>query len=177
MSTNNSGTDVSFSTRDKLVINRKHKDQIFRMLFSAEHKDYLLSLYNALHGTHYDNPDDLTITTLEDALFMGMKNDVSFIIDQHAALFEHQSTRNPNMPLRGFIYMARVLQSIIDMDSLDIYSNRLVEIPTPEYYVFYNGLEDCPETEDLYLSDAFKHKPYGHYEGHDRNSDGPFFEC
>ena len=79
--------------------NRKYKDTVFRMLFSD--KENLLSLYNAINRSVYENPEDLEIVTLENAIYMGMKNDLAFIIDTNLFLYEHQSTYNPNMPTSG----------------------------------------------------------------------------
>lgn len=75
-------------------------------------KKNLLSLYNALNKTSYTNPDDMKITTLEDVIYVGMKNDVSFLFSSIMNLFEHQSTFNPNMPVRGLLYLARIYQLI-----------------------------------------------------------------
>ena len=86
-------------------INREHKDRLFRFIF--QEKEKLLQLYNALNGTEYNNPEDLEIVTLEDVIYMRMKNDISFVLDYEMNLFEHQSTDNANMPLRGLLYFAR----------------------------------------------------------------------
>ncbi len=80
-------------------INREHKDGLFRVVF-RERKD-LLELYNAINGTDYKEPDDLIVYTLEDAVYIGIKNDISFLIGEMLNLYEHQSTKNPNMPMRG----------------------------------------------------------------------------
>ena len=79
--------------------NNKHKDLLFKKAFSK--KEDLLELYNALNGTHYNNPKDIEITTIEGAMYLNHKNDASFILDNVLNLYEHQSTWNPNMPLRG----------------------------------------------------------------------------
>ena len=60
-------------------VKRNYKDTVFRMLF--QEKETLLSLYNAVNGTDYNNPEDLEITTLQDAVYMNYKNDVSFVFD------------------------------------------------------------------------------------------------
>ena len=78
------------------IANRKYKDTVFRMLFTD--RDNLLSLYNAVNGSSYEDPDALEIVTLENAIYMGMKNDLAFIVDTGLFLYEHQSTYNPNMP-------------------------------------------------------------------------------
>ena len=76
--------------------NRNYKDTVFRMLFSD--RKNLLSLYNAVNQSDYKNPEELEIVTLENAIYMGMKNDLAFIMDTNLYLYEHQSTYNPNMP-------------------------------------------------------------------------------
>lgn len=118
-------------------------------------KKRLLSLFNAVNGTQYDNPDDLTITTLEGVLYLGMKNDVSCIIDMMMQLYEHQSTVNPNMPLRNLFYVSDLLQKYIYEEGLDIYSRKQIKIPTLKFVVFYNGDEEQPERKEIRLSKAF----------------------
>ena len=86
--------------------NREYKDRVFRMLLKDP--KVALEVYNAMNGTSYDNPDELIITTLENAVYLGMKNDVSFILGTQLVLYEHQSTPNPNMPLRNLAYVACV---------------------------------------------------------------------
>lgn len=133
---------------------RNYKDTVFRMIFRE--KENLLSLYNALNGTAYENVDDLEITTLENAVYMNYKNDISFVFDFELLLYEHQSTRNPNMPLRDLLYVTRVLQNRIKDKNL--YGTTLIKIPTPRFVVFYNGMDSQPEQQTLYLSDAFEKK-------------------
>lgn len=135
-------------------VKRDYKSSVFCMLW--EDKEKLLSLYNATNGTHYTNPDDLSMNTLRNAIYMGMKNDVSFIFEMSLNLYEHQSTVNPNMPLRDLFYVAQVLQGIIKDENL--YGTSLVEIPTPNFVVFYNGTVKQPERQTLRLSDAFCRK-------------------
>lgn len=130
------------------------------MVFGYEkYKGNLLSLYNALNDTCYTNLDDLEITTMDNALYMSMKNDVSCIISNNLALFEQQSTWNPNMPLRGFMYFADLYNKYISTGSFGIYRDKLVKLPTPQYYVFYNGDRDMPDKQLLKLSDAFIEPP------------------
>ena len=140
------------------MIRRNHKDRLFVKLFGdPDNKENLLSLYNALNDRSYDDPNELEINTIEDVIYMGRKNDVSCIIDAHMNLFEHQSTYNPNMPLRGFIYIAKLYEKYIEQYELNIYSEKLEKIPTPKYFVLYNGTRDMPERMELKLSDAFMH--------------------
>lgn len=138
------------------TINKKYKDRLFCSIFKEKKK--LLSLYNAINGTNYNNEDALTVTTLDNAIYMTMKNDVSFLIYGILNLYEHQSTWNPNMPLRDFLYIANQIKKIIDEKKADVYGSKLVTIPTPQAIVFYNGLEKHPERQILKLSDSFENK-------------------
>ena len=140
-------------TKTQPVVIRNYRDTLFRMLY--RNKKRLLSLFNAVNGTHYDHPDDLTITTLEGVLYLGMKNDVSCIIDMMMQLYEHQSTVNPNMPLRNLFYVSDLLQKYLYEEGLDIYSRKQIKIPTPKFVVFYNGDEEQPERKEIRLSNAF----------------------
>ena len=137
----------------KLHVNRKYKDRLFRFLFK-EKKD-LLDLYNAVNGSNYDEPEELEIVTMEDVIFLKMKNDLSFMVADRLNLYEHQSTYSPNMPLRGLIYLARQYEGIIAKSQENIYGSKLVKIPTPEFVIFYNGTWEQPDRMALYLSDAF----------------------
>ncbi len=143
--------------------NREHKDRLFRFIFGKEeHKEYLLSLYNALNNTTYDKTDDLTITTIDDVIYMQMKNDVSCIISNQMNLYEHQSTVNPNMPFREFEYSAKLYDKYIIEQKLDLYGKKQIKIPAPKCYVLYNGTEDYPEYMELKLSDAFMEPSSGY---------------
>ena len=133
--------------------NRKYKDRLFQRIFDTPQD--LLELYNAVNDTQYTNWEDLEITTLEDAIYMSMKNDKSFIISSTLNLYEHQSTWNPNMPIRGLLYFARLYDAYIARNGFDIFGHAQVSLPFPQYIVFYNGEENCPEQCDLHLSDAF----------------------
>ena len=133
-------------------VKRNYKDTIFRMLF--QDRENLLSLYNAVNGTVYEDVDGLVITTLQDAVYMNYKNDVSFVFDFTLSIYEHQSTVNQNMPLRDLIYVSKVLQG--QMKDQDIYSSRQIKLPTPKFVVFYNGTDEQPEKQILRLSDAYE---------------------
>ena len=136
--------------------NRNHKDSLFRKVFRK--KSDLLALYNAINGTNYDNEADLEINTLDNALYMTVKNDVSYIVGCTMNLYEHQSSYNPNMPLRGLIYFATLYNSYTDQRKLNLFSSTLQKIPTPQFVVFYNGLKNEPDRQILRLSDAFQTK-------------------
>ena len=127
-------SEVELSTAAK----RNYKDTLFRMIF--QERQALLSLYNAVSETDYQNPEELQIVTLENAIYMNMKNDLAFIVDCRMSLYEQQSTVNPNMPLRDLFYVAREYQRIVGNSSL--YSSRLVKLPTPYFVVFYNILQN-----------------------------------
>ena len=84
-----------------------------------------MDLYNALNNTCYENPNDLEVNTLEDAVYLSMKNDISFLIGGTLNLYEHQSTYNPNMPLRGLIYLARLYDGYVETKNINLYSSSL----------------------------------------------------
>ena len=132
--------------------NRKYKDTVFRMLFSD--KENLLSLYNAINRTAYEDSEELEIVTLKHAIYMGMKNDLAFIIDMNLFLYEHQSTYNPNIPLRDLFYIAAEYQKLVNRKSL--YSSALQKIPAPYFIVFYNGTEREEEYWENSLSEAYE---------------------
>ena len=128
-----------------------YKDSMFRMLYLD--KVELLSLYNAVNGTDYTDVDSLEINTLQNAIYMKMKNDVSFLFNFQVNLYEHQSTVNPNMPLRDLFYVADLLQNYVK--DCNLYARSLIKIPAPRFIVFYNGKEKQPERRVHKLSDAF----------------------
>ena len=133
--------------------NRQYKDTVFRMLFAE--KENLLSLYNAVTGSHYQNAEALKIVTLENAIYMGMKNDLAFMLETNIYLYEHQSTINPNIPLRDLIYIGIEYQQYLNDKSL--YSSKLQKIPAPKFMVFYNGTDDVEDRMELKLSSAYEH--------------------
>ena len=134
-------------------INKKYKDRLFRLIFQ-DRKD-LLQLYNAVNNSDYTNPDELTITTIEDVVYMGMKNDLSFLIDDVLNLYEHQSSFSPNLPLRGLFYFSSLYREQIEPVKQRLYTNSPLYIPFPQYLVFYNGTKEEPERQELKLSDLF----------------------
>lgn len=146
-----------YLSRFRRKVNRRYKDRLFRFVFSDK-KD-LLALYNAVNGTDYKDPEQLEINTLEDVLYLSMKNDLSFIIGSSVNLYEHQSTWNRNMPLRGLFYFAELYQDYVSKEEHRLTGAGLISLPTPNYLVFYNGLEEEEERTELFLSDAFKAPP------------------
>ena len=129
-----------------------YKDNTFCTLFND--KERIIELYNALTGSNYDKDTPVEIVTLENTFFGDRSNDLSFIIDDRwIILTEQQSTLCPNLPLRSLVYIGREYEKLVF--SRDIYSKKLVKIPTPEFYVFYNGTEEAPVEQEMRLSDAF----------------------
>ncbi len=140
-------------TNKRNNVNREYKDRLFKLIFRE--KEDLLQLYNAVNGTDYDNPEDMEINTLEDAVYMGMKNDVSFLVKDILNLYEHQSTYSPNLPLRGVFYFADLYRKILAGIDIDIYSSKLIKLPFPQFVVFYNGTKQQPERQVFHLHSAF----------------------
>ena len=134
-----------------LPVNRIYKDRLYKMIFND--KSELLKLYNAINGTHYDDPAMLTITTLDNAIYMTMENDLSFIIDMRLALYEQQSTVNPNLPLRFLMYITDIYSAYTK--DMNIYGSKKVQIPLPSFVIFYNGVKSQPVRTEFLLSELF----------------------
>ena len=134
--------------------NRNVKSTLFPNVFSD--KKELIELFNAVNGTDYKDTDDFEINTIEGILYMTTKNDVSFLMESTMNLYEHQSTYNPNMPLRGLLYFGQLYHKYIKTRGLNIYSSKLQKIPVPHYVIFYNGTQEEPDEKILLLSDAFQ---------------------
>jgi hypothetical protein len=132
--------------------NLQYKDSVFSWLFSDP--DILRELYAALEGVALPDDAPITINTLDNVLYMDRVNDISFEIgDRVVVLIEHQSTLNPNMPLRLLMYIARLYEKIIDRKKM--YTSSLTRLPTPEFFVLYNGKAPYPDEKVLRLSNAF----------------------
>ncbi len=137
------------------MINTKYKDRLFSFIFGRpERKEWTLSLYNAVNGSSHTDPEEIEIVTMEDILYMGMKNDMSFLITDTANMYEQQSTYNPNMPVRKLMYAARLYDRYIHVNRLNIYSTKQIRLPVPKLVTFYNGMEER-EDDILELKDAF----------------------
>ncbi|MBQ7158556.1 MAG: Rpn family recombination-promoting nuclease/putative transposase [Treponema sp.] len=145
-----------FSIKRKIT-NRKYRDSIFVDLFSKDRdaKKNFLSLYNALHGTNLKLEETkIESVELKQILYMGYYNDVSMLINGRiVVLCEHQSTLNENMPLRCLLYIAKIYENLMPNDAR--FEKSVHPIPTPEFYVFYNGADDLPARSELRLSAAF----------------------
>jgi len=136
----------------KVVVNRQYKSSVFTMLFKE--KKELLSLYNALNNSDYTKEEELEVVTLENAIYMSMKNDLAFVLDNRLILYEHQSTPNPNLPLRDLFYVSKEYEKMVVLKNL--YSTRKISIPSPHFVVFYNGKIRQPEKKILKLSDLYQ---------------------
>ena len=141
----------------KPAVNRNIKDRLFRFIFgNPEHKEWSLALYNALENTSYTNPDDLEIITLDNAIYMRMKNDASILVDsRYQSFWEQQSSPNPNIPYRDLKYYVSSIEKYVYMNHLNEYSSKPMKLPRPKFYVFYNGKEKMEKITILKLSDLF----------------------
>ena len=141
--------------------NRSHKDSLFVDYFSKdrEWKQHFLSLYNALHGTNLQVADTtLERVNIDQVLYKSYYNDIAVLVDgQFILMIEHQSTVNPNMPLRLLEYIARIYGNTVD--SRAKFSRHLVPLARPEFIVFYTGNQKLPPESYLYLSDSFPNQP------------------
>ena len=144
-----------YMTQEKT--NRNYKDSVFVDLFAHDvtAKENFISLYNALHGTNLDaKTTEVQPVMLERVLYMKYYNDIAMLIDgKIVILIEHQSTINQNMPFRFLEYIARIYEKITTKD--EKFGRKLVKLPIPEFYVFYNGKDDYPVESVMKLSDAF----------------------
>ena len=139
------------------TINYQYKDRLFKFIFgNPANKSWTLNLYNAVNGTHYTDADSIELTTIEDAVYMSMKNDVSFLFSEMMNFYEQQSSFDPNVPMRFFVYIARSYSNYIkNSKKYRLYSSKLQKAPTPKCVCFYNGTKQMPDKMILKLSDAF----------------------
>ena len=138
-------------------INYQYKDRLFKFIFGNPfNREWILNLYNAVNGTHYTDADSIELTTIEDAVYMSMKNDVSFLFSEMMNFYEQQSSFDPNVPMRFFVYIARSYSNYIKNSKMyRLYSSKLQKAPTPKCVCFYNGTKQMPDKMILKLSDAF----------------------
>ena len=134
----------------------QYKDRLFNYVFgSEENKAWTLSLYNAMNGSHYTDPDAIQIMTIREVMYLGMHNDLAFLISESISLYEQQSTYNPNMPLRMMQYLGNLYEKYIVQQKLNKYGRALLKLPAPKLVVFYNGKDNLPDEQELKLSDSF----------------------
>ena len=142
--------------------NRIYRSRLFGMIF--EERKNLVELYNAVSGKNYKDPEILEVNTLENAIYMSMKNDLSFLLDARLSLYEHQSTYSPNLPLRFLLYLADLLSGMTRDDNL--YGSKKVTIPPPGFIVFYNGEEEQPGKKIRKKAARFRGSGKGDYGMH-----------
>ncbi len=143
--------------RIRLHVYRSFKDRLFRRIFE-EDREALLQIYNALHDTNYSNSEELEIVTLDNVIYLCMKNDLAFVLAGTMNMYEQQSTDNPNMPLRFLLYLAKEYEKLVERRRENIYGSRLILLPVPQCVVFYNGDKELPDEKILQLSEAFENK-------------------
>ena len=143
-----------------IVISNKENNELRSDVFSLlmEEKAYALEVYNALNGSEYKDPEMVEIVKLETGISLTIRNDASFILDMYLSLYEHQSSYNPNMPLRMLIYVTEIFKGYVKAMEYDLYGRRRIDLPTPKFVVFYNGIENRPPMEVMKLSDLFHQK-------------------
>lgn len=125
--------------------NRRYKDRLFNFLFGTEeHREWTLDLYNAVNQTDYKDSSAIEITTIREVMYLGMHNDVSFLIFGDMNLYEQQSTFNPNMPLRFLQYVGNLYEKYVKQRKVNKYGSKLLSLPVPRLIVFYNGKMDQP---------------------------------
>ncbi|MBR4514454.1 MAG: hypothetical protein IKO61_06165 [Lachnospiraceae bacterium] len=138
------------------MIARDNKDRLFRFIYGKEqNKKWTLELYNAVNGTAYTDENDMELISIESVLYMKMKNDVAFLLGGFINLYEHQSTYNPNMPLRELLYLSSMYERYVHMNGLNIYGKTQLMLPVPKLLVFYNGEDEMPDETILTLTSSF----------------------
>jgi hypothetical protein len=140
--------------------NREYRDRLFKFIFgNPQNREWTLSLYNAVNDSHYTDASAIKLNTIENAVYMSMKNDVSFLIDNTMSFYEQQSTFNPNMPMRFLIYAGMIYSKYVEENKhYRRYSSAQQKAPTPKCVCFYNGTADKEDRITLSLSDSFDGK-------------------
>ena len=140
----------------RAAVNAEYKDRLFNFIFGREeNREWTLSLYNAVNDSDYTDASEIVFNTLEDVLYLGMRNDTSFLVSEVMSVYEHQSTYNPNMPLRMMGYVDELYSGYLSANKLNKYSSMLIKLPVPRLVVFYNGIKDVDDEVLLKLSDSF----------------------
>ena len=142
--------------QNKVTANNEYKDRLFNFIFgSPENRKWTLSLYNAVNGSDYTDENAIEINTIKEVLYLGMHNDTSFLLSDTMNVYEHQSTYNPNMPVRQLQYLGSLYEGYITKNKLNKFGDKLLELPIPKLVVFYNGLDEKEDELILQLSDSF----------------------
>ncbi len=140
----------------EVTINNHNKDRLFNYIFgNPENRKWTLSLYNAVNGSAHTDENEIEFNTIKDVLYMRMRNDTSFIISDIVSLYEHQSTFNPNMPLRQLQYLGNLYEGYVKKNKLNKYGSSLIMLPVPKLVVFYNGETEKADETILRLTDSF----------------------
>ena len=143
---------MSTETGEQDILHRNYKDSVFRLVFGEPEK--MIEIYNAIFDTDYPPDTEIDINTIEEVFHKTQKNDISFTLaGKYVVLSEHQSTVNPNMPLRDLLYITEIWKGMFAPDA--VYKERLVRLPRPTFIVLYNGLTPLPPVTKLELSDCF----------------------
>ena len=137
----------------KNTLRKQHKDTMFREFFKVP-QNFLDLLKECRDNQLSLVIDDIEPFDLESNIAIRTRrNDVSFITkDNHLIiLIEHQSTINPKMALRLFIYFTELLQLWLKTNKINLYSaTKLPDLPIPEFYVVYNGVAPLKETSSVF---------------------------
>ena len=143
--------------RQPVKPNREYRDSMFRFLFgNRKHKDWTLSLFNALSGKDYTDPEEIQYQEMGNVLYIQIREDVVFLYGGSLNFFEHQSTWSPNLPFRMLEYAARQFAAIADKNIKAVYSSRIVKFPKPRFFVLYNGTDrTIPAETTLKLSESY----------------------
>ena len=137
-------------------VNRKYKDRLFNFIFGKEeNREWTLQLYNAVNNSNYTDESLIEFNTLKDVLYLGMINDTSFLISDILSVYEHQSSFNPNMPLRMLEYVCELYTGYVKSNKNNKYGSKLIRLPLPKLVVFYNGKKRTKDEVILKLSDSF----------------------
>ena len=143
--------------QSNVTANNEYKDRLFNFIFgSPENRKWTLSLYNAVNGSAYTDEKEIEINTIKEVLYLGMHNDTSFLISGMMNVYEHQSSFNPNMPLRQLQYLGSLYEGYVTRNKLNKFGSTLVMLPVPKLVVFYNGQRETDDELILRLSDSFK---------------------
>ena len=134
--------------------NREIKNSVFVDLFyedeSAEANEIALLMQSMMSRCR----KTIRRFRVDNTIYMNFQNDISFDAGGKVIIFgEHQSTVNENMPLRSLLYIGRAYERLVPPRSR--YKKKIVFLPTPEFYTFYNGKEKWEKEKELRLSDAY----------------------
>ena len=132
--------------------NREIKNSVFVDLFyedeSAEANE--IALFNAIHDEPLPEGTKIRRFRVDNTIYMNFQNDISFDAGGKVIVFgEHPSTVNENMLLRSLLYIGRAYERLVPPRSL--YKKKIVSLPTPEFYTFYNGKEKWEKEKELRL--------------------------